>query len=594
MKTTVLKGGNIIDVSGKKIFEGDIHISDGLIQAVIPGGEDAPEGSEVIDITGKYVSPGFIDAHIHIESSMLSPLEFAAQAVLHGTTAALVDPHEITNVFGLKAIELFLDAAEHAPMDILVGIPSCVPATDMENSGAAITLDDVTSLMTRERVYGLAEMMNFPGIIHGFGDAREKVDAVYDYGKIVDGHCPGLGGNDLRAYVSNGKNDGIVRIMSDHETTSAEEAMEKLDAGMYIAVRYGSATRDLDAILPGLLKNGVSLERCMLCSDDLSPAELLESGHVDRIIKRARDIIIEETGANPEDAAIQAISMATLHPARYLERYLDFHGMPFTGEIARGRKANLVIMDSLEELSVNSVMHRGEMVVFEKMYTAGVSALDYRDFTRSINLDHRPVPADFAVTPPVDEGDVTVRAIEIIPGSLLTRALNVTVKAAGGRVNADHSQDLAKVAVFERHHATGSRALGFIKGLGLSRGAVASTIAHDSHNLIVAGMDDTDMARAANHLYDNGGGMVIVHEDEVLFLPLAIGGLMSTERIGDVVEGYTRIKEAARASGTGLENIFMTLAFTALPVIPELRITDKGLVDVNEFRIVPLFPEDDR
>ena len=299
---------------------------------------------------------------------------------------------------------------------------------------------------------------------------------------------------------------------------------------------------------------------------------------------------MKETGASARDAVLQALPMATLNPARYLQRYLAFRGLPRTGEIAPGCSANLVILDSLEDVSVEAVIHRGKTVVSGRSLTADIPVFDYSSFTRSINLDHRPVAGDFTINAPCDEGEEAVRVIEIVPGSLLTRSGSARVNVRNGKVEADPEQDLARVAVFERHHATGARTLGFIKGLGLKRGAVASTVAHDSHNLIVAGTDDAEMARAACHLMDHGGGIVIILGEEVHYLPLAIGGLMSTEPVSVVVSQYRNIKEAAQRSGTGLDNIFMTLSFTALPVIPELRITDRGLVDVIKFQVVPLFP----
>lgn len=542
-----------------------------------------------MDATGLFISPGFIDSHLHIESSMVPPLEFSRAAVPHGTTCVLVDPHEITNVFGEKALELFMDQADMVPMDMYIGIPSCVPATNLENSGAEITLQHIQQLMRDRRIYGLAEMMDFPDIIRRDPAVCGKVNAVYDFGKIVDGHCPGLTGAGLRAYVSNGKNDGQVRIMNDHEVTGPDEAIEKLEAGMYIALRYGTADKALNAILPDLISRGADLSRYMLCSDDVSAAELDRDGHVDRIIRRARDIFSKFGGLSAQDAAVSAIAMATLNPGKYLSRFLEFQSLPPIGKIAPGYKANLVTLKSLEGLEVEHVIREGVIVAERGSLISKQLSYDYSGLLNSVNVGKKISAKDFTIAAPKGKKDARVRVIDVIPHSLLTQTAVVAMPIENGEIAADPARNIIKIAVFERHRATGSRTVALARGLGITSNAIASTVAHDSHNLIVAGVNDESMARAAQYLVDNGGGMVVVLDSGDVYFPLQIGGLMSTAEIGTVAGQYNAVVEASRKIGMGHDNIFMTLSFLSLPVIPELKITNKGLVDVGKFDFVPLF-----
>ena len=542
-----------------------------------------------MDISGMFISPGFIDSHLHIESSMVPPLEFARAAVPHGTTGVLVDPHEITNVFGEKALRFFLDQADLIPMDMYIGIPSCVPATHLETSGAEITIHHIERFMADRRIYGLAEMMDFPDIIAGNPAVCSKVDAVYDYGKIVDGHCPGLTGAALKSYISNGKNDGRIRIMNDHETTGPDEAIEKLESGMYLALRYGSADKTLDAILSELIARGVDLSRCMLCSDDVSATELCRDGHVDRIIRRARDIFATIGGLSAEDAAISAIALATLNPAGYLSRFLEFQSLPPVGKIAPGHRANLAILKSIEGLEVESVIRGGVIVAHKGTCTSSKAVYDYSDLQQSINIGKVISAKDFAIAAPAGKTSVEVRVIDVIANSLLTGSAVLTMVVDKGAIIAYPARDIAKIAVFERHRATGSHTVVLARGLGIKRGAIASTVAHDSHNLIVAGVDDESMARAVQYLVENQGGMVVILDSEAVFFPLPIGGLMSTAEIDVVARQYNEVVAASRKIGIVHDNLFMTLSFLSLPVIPALRITDKGLVDVGAFAFAPLF-----
>jgi adenine deaminase len=583
-----LVNGNIIDVECKAIHPGDLLLEDGIIAALLPAGGPLPAEASIIDVSGMFISPGFIDSHLHIESSMLPPLEFANAAVPHGTTCVLVDPHEIANVFGVRGIEFFMNQADLVPMDMYIGIPSCVPATRLESSGAEITLPHIRQLMHDRRIYGLAEMMAFPDIIGRNPLASDKVDAVYEFGKIVDGHCPGLTGEALAAYVSNGKNDGRVRIMNDHEAIDSDEAIEKLKAGMYLALRYGSADKTLTTILPDLITRGIELSRCMLCSDDLSAAELDRDGHVDRIIRRVRDIFVETAGLSLQDAAISAICLATINPARYLARFLEFQRFPPVGRIAPGFRANLVILRSLEGLEVERVICGGVVIAEKGAVIADQPQYDYADLLKSVNIGKTIDAEDFIIVAPPEVMSAKVRVIDVIPGSLLTRQAVLTMVVAGGEITADPARDIAKLAVFERHRASGSHTVALARGLGIKSGAIASTVAHDSHNLIVAGIDEASMARAARYLVENGGGMVVVQGSDESYLPLPIGGLMSTADIGTVARQYNEVVEAARKIGIVHDTIFITLGFLSLPVIPELKITDKGLVDIAAFKCVPL------
>ncbi len=587
----LLKNCKIINVNSISIHSGDIYINNGIIQEINPQGT-LPQNIRIIDLQGKYVSPGFIETHMHIESSMMPPLEFAHYSVKHGTTTMLVDPHEIANVAGMKGIQLWLDQAQQVPMDIFIGIPSCVPATNMEHSGAEISLEDVKTLIDNKQIYGLGEMMNFPGIIYDLGDARKKVDIAYNFGKLVDGHCPGLSGDDLKAYISNGYLDGKVRIMMDHECTSTNEVIEKLEEGMYIALRYGSATRDLDAILPGLLEKNVDLSNCLLCSDDLSSAELLEQGHIDRIIKRTRDIFVQKTNLTEEQATIQAISMATRSPGQYLVPFLNLTHRPLTGQIVPSYQANLVVFNSLENLDIVDVIHNGEFVLKEGKVLQTIPEYDYADFLHSIKITKPFTARDFVVPYSGTNQKVRINVIQTTPISLLTEKVveEMDISEINGikQIEADPSRDLLKIAVFERHHDKGFHSIGFIKGMGIKSGAIASTVAHDSHNLIVIGTDDESMMKIANFMKIKGGGMATYTKDETVYFPLPVAGLMSTDPIEKIVENYSAVKAAAREMGSPNENVFMTMSFMALPVIPHLKITDVGLIDVDNFQPIDL------
>jgi adenine deaminase len=586
----LLHGGTVVDVVGKRCIAGDILIKDGRIHDVAPN-LAAAQAATTLDVKGQFILPGLIDPHLHIESSLLSPLEFSRAAVQHGTTAVFVDPHEIANVAGKDGIDLFLRHAEKAPLDIFIGVPSCVPATDFEDTGAAISLADIEGLLPHPRVYGLAEMMNFPGIIYDIGEARAKVESAYKLGKVVDGHAPGVSGQDLTTYVTNGHNDGTVRIMSDHESRTGEEALEKRQAGMTVAVRYGSATKDLDRILPFLVEQEVDLDGFMLCSDDLDAEELREHGHVDRIVRRARDILMQHGSLGLEQATIQAIAMATLHPGRYFSRFFRHQGYAEMGEVAVGKAANLAVVDSLENLNCSTVICRGEVVFANGKVKAQDAPRDYGSLLNRVSVAEPVSAADFRVPYDGVETKASARVIGAEDGSLTTENRLLSLPTQDGEILRDHSQDVVKIAVIERHQRTGLSAVGFVSGLGMCRGAVASTVGHDSHNLLVAGPDEHAMAVAANHLIEIGGGMAVVVGNEVTALPLPIGGLMSKESVDAVASQFGSLLAEAKRTGTTSKNIFLLLSFLALPVIPQLKITNRGLVDVDAFAPVPLLAD---
>jgi adenine deaminase len=588
MGRLLIKSAIVLDPAKGEIFEADVLCEAGVIKQIANSGDIDESGfapDELIDAWGRYLVPGLVDAHLHIESSMLTPLEFAKAAVVRGTTAIFVDPHEIANVHK-DGIDLFLKIAELTPLEMFVGISSCVPATHLEDAGNAVSLDDIRALIERPKAYGLAEMMNFPGIIHGFGDARQKVDLVFERGKLVDGHAPGVSGETLVSYITNGKNDGVIRIMDDHESGTYEEAKEKAEAGMFVALRYGTATKDLDRILPSLIKNKDSLHRYMLCSDDLEAEELQERGHMDRTLRRVRQIVMENSDLDLELATMVALKLAAHNPGKYFDRYFKLMGEPGMGEIAVGKRANLVIFNDLEYLKVNEVVVRGELIARAGKLILPAADYRYGEFKKPLNVGRTFSAADFKIK--CDASSAKLNVIGAIPHSVLTKKLVMELKAENGEIKADPTKDLAKIAVIERHHATGKFAVGLVSGLGLKQGVLASTVAHDSHNLMVVGVDDNLMAEAVNKIAQTSGGMMALGPNGSALHPLEVCGLMSPRSMIEISETYQALKLTTRALGVTLENIFMTMSFLALPVIPELKITNQGLVDVSAFNFVPL------
>ena len=552
----VLKNARIVNVFTKEIESGDVAIKDGYIVGI---GEF--DGEEEIDIGGRIICPGLIDGHIHIESSMISPSEFAGAVAPHGTTAVIADPHEIANVAGEEGIRYMLEASAGLPVDIFFMLPSCVPATPLDESGAELSADELEPFYKEERVAGLAELMNSFGTVRADEEIIRKIQGANSYGKRIDGHAPFLTGKDLNAYITAG-------VRSDHECSSAEEAIEKLKLGQYIMIREGTAARNLEALLP--LFDDKYCDRCMLVTDDKHGSDLIDNGHIDYIIRKAI-----RAGKDP----LNAIKMATLNAAMYF-------GLKDRGAIAPGYIADIIVLSDLEEFTVEKVFKNGRLTVdggknVRAIKSPLIDKEKYPCVFNSFNL-REIKPSDLEIR---DEG-TKKRVIKVIPGQILTEELIVESSSK----QAEPDKDIIKLAVIERHKGTGHTGVGFVSGYGLKKGAIASSVAHDSHNLIVAGCTDGDMALAANTVRENGGGLAVICDGKVLSsLPLPIGGLMCEMNVNDVEDILRVMKEQARQLGVN-EGIdpFMTLAFTALPVIPKLRLLTQGVVDVDKQSYVPV------
>ena len=549
----VLKNARLINV-----FSGDIHLTNVAVHQDRIIGMGDYQAKEQVDLKGKYLAPGFIDGHVHLESSMVTPAEFTRAVVPLGTTSVIIDPHEIANVMGLDGIRYMLEASQRLPLDVYIMLPSCVPSTHMETSGAELTSYDLSLLLGNERVLGLAEMMNFPGVISGDKQVLDKIRIAR--GKRIDGHAPGLGGKGLCAYIGAG-------IRSDHECTILEEAKEKLRLGMYIMVRQGTAARNLEDLLP--LINSENSRNCFFVTDDRHPQDLLEEGHINFLVKKAVKL-----GLDP----IKAIQMATINTAEYF-RLAD------VGGIGPGYRADMVVLKDLENFEVEKVFKRGKLVAQNGKILPGKIKKERVTIRSSMNVDWMGLKG-FDI--PVQEGKVLV--IEAVPGQIVTKKLIVSPRVEKGRVVADIKRDILKLAVVERHMASGNVGIGLVKGFGLKKGALASSVAHDSHNIVIIGTNDEDMMTAAIEVVRMKGGQVVVKEDEVIAsLPLPLAGLMTDGSLEETEDKVKQLNRAATDLGCRLRDPFMTLSFLALPVIPELKLTDKGLVDVEKFQIVPLF-----
>jgi adenine deaminase len=549
----VLRGGNIVNVFTHEIVSADIAVVDGRIAAVDTG----YDGRESVDLGGRLVAPGFIDAHVHVESAMVPPREFARAVVPHGVTTVVTDPHEIANVHGIDGIRFMLDDARGAPFTMYVNASSCVPATSMETAGADLTAADLASLRDDPAVLGLAEVMNFPGVVFGDPAVLAKLDAFAD--RVIDGHAPGLSGHHLNAYAGTG-------ISSDHECTTVEEAREKLRLGMTIFLREATNAKNLRALLP--LVSPETERRLCFCTDDRQPPDLLEEGSIDHLVR----IAIAE-GIPP----VQAIRMATLNPAEHF-RLHD------RGAVAPGRRADLIVFETLETPTVQRVYVGGQLVAQDGAMLASRSTSGASGLGDSVHIAW----GDVAFAIPAAAG--SIRVIGAVADQLVTRheVLEPTVRE--GLAVADVSRDLLKMAVIERHGRGGGVGLGFVTGIGLTRGAIAGTVAHDHHNVVVIGADDRSMETAARAVASVGGGQAAAVGDEIVaVLPLPIAGLMSDRTIEEVRDQMETLIAAARELGSTLHDPFMAMSFLALEVIPSLKLTDKGLVDVDRFEIVPLF-----
>jgi adenine deaminase len=549
----VLTGGQVVNVFSGEIHAADIAIADGRIVGVGAG----YAAKETLDVSGRVIAPGFIDAHVHIESSMVPPPEFARAVVPRGTTTVVVDPHEIGNVLGLDGIRYMFDAAKYNPLSMFVMVPSCVPATNMETSGATLRSYDIEQFRDNHWVLGLAEMMNFPGTVLGDPEVLAKIKA-FD-GKVLDGHAPGLSGQQLNAYVAAG-------IQSDHECTTVEEAREKLRLGMTIFIREATNAHNLEPLLPLITTDNE--HRICWCTDDRQPADLLELGGIDYLIRRSIEL-----GLNP----ISALRLGTINAA-------DYFGLRDRGAIAPGRRADLVVLDNLKDIRARLVF-RGGVIVARDGELLPYDKPNRDIFVRSsMNVDWDKISFR------VDAKGRRANVIGAIPDQIVTEHLIEDLTIENGEAVQDPGLDLLKIAVIERHAHTGGHTVGFVKGIGLREGAIASSVAHDHHNLVVIGADDESMMTAARAVSKTHGGMSAVRKQEVLArLPLPIAGLMSDQPIQIVRQQVDELLSAAHQLGSNLHDPFMAMSFLALAVIPELKITDQGLVDVVKFQKIPLF-----
>lgn len=542
----VLKNAKYLNVFSNEFLCGDIAVANGLISGV-----GKYDGKTEIDVSGKLVLPGFIDAHIHLESSMVTPAEFAKAVVAHGTTTVITDPHEITNVMGIDGVEYMIQASQNLPIDVHFMMPSCVPATEIDESGAELDCKDIDLYLDNKKVLGLAEMMNYVGVINGDKNVLSKIVTSQAHHKKIDGHAPELSGNDLNAYIAAG-------VYSDHECSTFENALEKLRKGQFIMIREGTAAHNLKALMPLLTQQYYS--RCMFATDDKHPSDLLYGGHIDYIVKQAL-----KNGADP----IVALKTATHHAARYFL-------LNNKGAIASGYLADIVVVDNLEDFNVETVFKRGKLVFDGEVKDFSAPTVDEKLAEKCFDTFHLD-----SVTPSSFKVDGKLGLIGLVGGELLTRNLGTADKI-------DVENDILKIACIERHKGTNHIGVGYVKGYSLKSGAVATSVAHDSHNIITVGCNDDDIAVAVNAIKDSKGGIAVVENGKIkALLELPIAGLMSDEPLTTVNEKLENAKSSAYELGADKSiDPFMTLSFLSLPVIPSLRITTKGVFDAENWKML--------
>lgn len=542
----VLKNAKYLNVFSNEFLCGDIAVANGLIAGV-----GKYDGKTEIDVSGKLVLPGFIDAHIHLESSMVTPAEFAKAVVAHGTTTVITDPHEITNVMGIDGVEYMIQASQNLPIDVHFMMPSCVPATEIDESGAELDCKDIDLYLDNKKVLGLAEMMNYVGVINGDKNVLSKIVTSQVHHKKIDGHAPELSGNDLNAYIAAG-------VYSDHECSTFENALEKLRKGQFIMIREGTAAHNLKALMPLLTQQYYS--RCMFATDDKHPSDLLYGGHIDYIVKQAL-----KNGADP----IVALKTATHHAARYFL-------LNNKGAIASGYLADIVVVDNLEDFNVETVFKRGKLVFDGEVKDFSAPTVDEKLAEKCFDTFHLN-----SVTPSSFKVDGKLGLIGLVGGELLTRNLGTADKI-------DVENDILKIACIERHKGTNHIGVGYVKGYSLKSGAVATSVAHDSHNIITVGCNDDDIAVAVNAIKDSKGGIAVVENGKIkALLELPIAGLMSDEPLTTVNEKLENAKSSAYELGADKSiDPFMTLSFLSLPVIPSLRITTKGVFDAENWKML--------
>lgn len=542
----VLKNAKYLNVFSNEFLCGDIAVANGLIAGV-----GKYDGETEIDVSGKLVLPGFIDAHIHLESSMVTPAEFAKAVVAHGTTTVITDPHEIANVMGIDGVEYMIQASQNLPIDVHFMMPSCVPATEIDESGAELDCKDIDLYLDNKKVLGLAEMMNYVGVINGDKNVLSKIVTSQAHHKKIDGHAPELSGNDLNAYIAAG-------VYSDHECSTFENALEKLRKGQFIMIREGTAAHNLKALMPLLTQQYYS--RCMFATDDKHPSDLLYGGHIDYIVKQAL-----KNGADP----IVALKTATHHAARYFL-------LNNKGAIASGYLADIVVVDNLEDFNVETVFKRGKLVFDGEVKDFSAPTVDEKLAEKCFDTFHLD-----SVTPSSFKVDGKLGLIGLVGGELLTRNLGTADKI-------DVENDILKIACIERHKGTNHIGVGYVKGYSLKSGAVATSVAHDSHNIITVGCNDDDIAVAVNAIKDSKGGIAVVENGKIkALLELPIAGLMSDEPLTTVNEKLENAKSSAYELGADKSiDPFMTLSFLSLPVIPSLRITTKGVFDAENWKML--------
>lgn len=542
----VLKNAKYLNVFSNEFLSGDIAVANGLIAGV-----GKYDGKTEIDVSGKLVLPGFIDAHIHLESSMVTPAEFAKAVVAHGTTTVITDPHEITNVMGIDGVEYMIQASQNLPIDVHFMMPSCVPATEIDESGAELDCKDIDLYLDNKKVLGLAEMMNYVGVINGDKNVLSKIVTSQAHHKKIDGHAPELSGNDLNAYIAAG-------VYSDHECSTFENALEKLRKGQFIMIREGTAAHNLKALMPLLTQQYYS--RCMFATDDKHPSDLLYGGHIDYIVKQAL-----KNGADP----IVALKTATHHAARYFL-------LNNKGAIASGYLADIVVVDNLEDFNVETVFKSGKLVFDGEVKDFSAPTVDEKLAEKCFDTFHLD-----NVTPSSFKVDGKLGLIGLVGGELLTRNLGTADKI-------DVENDILKIACIERHKGTNHIGVGYVKGYSLKSGAVATSVAHDSHNIITVGCNDDDIAVAVNAIKDSKGGIAVVENGKIkALLELPIAGLMSDEPLTTVNEKLENAKSSVYELGADKSiDPFMTLSFLSLPVIPSLRITTKGVFDAENWKML--------
>lgn len=559
---TLLKNGSVINVFTGEIEKANVLLGDGKILGVGDYGDG--EADKILDVSGKYICPGFIDGHIHIESTMLTPYELAKTVIPHGTTAIVADPHEIANVSGMSGIAYMIGASENLPMAVYMMLPSCVPATPLDESGAILEADDLRPLYRHMRVLGLGEMMNYPGVLTDNERVIQKIEDAKQCGKLVNGHAPLLSGKSLDKYIAAGIHD-------DHECSSFDEAKERIRKGQWVMIREGTAARNLEALLP--LFDEPWAHRCLLVTDDRHPADLLEKGHIDGIIKKA-----VEAGKS----VITGIQMATIQAAQCF-------GLRDTGAVAPGYRADILVLSDLEKVQVCDVFYHGERVVDNGKLINFAEPVVRNDIWKTVrnsfNLD-KLTENKFHI----ESQNRKCRIIKTIPDQLITEEMIEDIDFTKNN-GIDVDRDILKLAVVERHFCTGHIGLGFISGIGMKKGAIASSVSHDSHNLIVVGENERDMTIAANRIRTLGGGLIVVADGKILAeMPLPVAGLMSQHSAAEAAKENENIRNAVYSLGVP-QNIepFMTTAFVSLPVIPNLKMTTRGLVNVECQEIVSLF-----